>query len=230
MSTDGLAQHLRRMLAACAVATFMGTASIAYAAPVGFQEPMQDVPETGQAGLLSLTSSVIPLQIPWLERGDSFSWQIGLHLKDQPFAGGSLEFVPDGGLTHEGPGYELTAQRCKTQWIGQSGINSMLSCPTGASTVMTGTIAHLDPADRIRIGDVTSDESPHILFTLSLPEDGASSPFTFGLGFSVLGDETTNPVKLPHTGFAAVGLLCAAGILLAGGFIARLAGGKGLKG
>ena len=221
----------RQLLGAGALAVTLCTASAAQAAPAGVNEPMHAVPETGTLGLLSLTSSIVPLQIPWLMPGDTFSWQIGLHLKDQPVADGSLEFIPDGGLIHPGTGYRLTAERCETQWTGKSGTNAELTCASGAETLMDGSILQMGPTARLGFGEIPAAPSPHIRFTLSLPEQTASSgPFTFALGFTAMGDEALAETQLPHTGFAAIGLLAAAFILLAAGFLARVAGRKGFRG
>lgn len=220
----------QRILGACALAVLLSTASAAQAAPATINEPMHAVPETGTLGLLSLTSSVVPLEIPWLMPGDTFSWQIGLHLKDQPVADGSLEFIPDGGLIHPGTGYRLTAQRCETQWSGLSGTNAELTCASGARTLMAGSILQMGPTARLGFGEIPAAPSPHIRFTLSLPEQTASSgPFTFALGFTAMGDEAKAETQMPHTGFAAIGLLAAAFILLAAGFLAKVAGRKVLR-
>jgi hypothetical protein len=220
----------RQLLSVCALAIMLSTASAAQAAPATVSEPMHAVPETGTLGLLSLTSSIVPLDIPWLMPGDTFSWQIGLHLKDQPLADGSLEFIPDGGLIHPGTGYQLTAQRCETQWSGKSGTNAELTCASGARTLMAGSILQMGPAARLGIGEIPAAQSPHILFTLSLPEQTASSgPFTFALGVTAMGNEALADTNMPHTGFATIGLLSAAFSLLAAGFLAKVAGRKVLR-
>src|SRR5688500_7963757 len=97
-------QGLALLAAACLCALQLGGAATASAdsgvSTTHTKEPMQDVTETGMPGLLSLRSSVLPLQVPWLAPGDSFSWQIGLHLRDQPVGDAALEFIPEGGLIH----------------------------------------------------------------------------------------------------------------------------------
>lgn len=221
------------LAAVCFCMLTLGTASAASAEPgmstADLKEPMQDVPETGTPGLLSLTSSVLPLQVPWLAPGDSFSWQIGLHLRDQPAADAGLQFIPDGGLIDQGTGYRFTAHSCPTQWLGRSGVNSQLSCPSGASTLVEKDILQMDPAATMPLDDLSANGSSHILFTLSLPEGAASSgSFTFALGFTAMGDETTPADELPLTGFMA-GLLPVAGALITGGLIARLVPRKGVK-
>lgn len=221
----GYAGRLLTFIATVTLVLWLGTTSAAHAARPGPHEPMRDVEETGQPGLLGLTSSVLPLQIPWLEPGDSFSWQIGLRLTEQPVADGTLDFIPYGGLTQQRAGYRLVAKRCETQWTGQSGTNAELECPSGEVTLLADALLETGPAARIPIGSVAASTSPHILFTLSLPDQGASAgPFTFALGFTVIGDETMRNNSLPDTGFAAVGVLIAAVALLAAGLFARLAG------
>ena len=224
---------LAALAAACLCVLTLGAAPTASADPgmitADLKEPMHDVPETGMSGLLSLSSSVLPLQVPWLAPGDSFSWQIGLHLRDQPVAGAALEFIPDGGLIHPGTGYRLTAQHCQTQWVGRSGVNSQLNCPSGTSTLFAESILQMDPATVITLRDLSAHESPHILFTLSLPENAASSgSFTFALGFTAMGDTKTSADEMPFTGLMA-GLLPIACALLASGLIARFAPWKGVK-
>lgn len=218
------------MLAACAVALWLGVTSPAHAVPAEFHEPMHAVPETGQAGLLSLTSSVLPLEIPWLEPGDTFSWQIGLHLIDKPVADGTLQFIPYGGLMQPNAGYRLTAQRCETQWTGQSGTGGELGCASAASILLADSPLQLGPTAWIPFGDVATLTSPHILFTLSLPDEGSvAGPFTFALGFTVLGDETEMRNDLADTGFAVAGPLAATVILLGAGLLAKLSGRRAGK-
>lgn len=205
------------------------------AAPYESHEPMQAVAETGRPGLLSLTSSVQPLTIPWLEPGDSFTWQIGLHLADQPLADGTLEFIPAGGLLNPDAGYRLTAQRCETQWTGSSGTGRPLSCPSGATTLLDETPLQAGPTPRIPFGNVTADTNPHLLFTLSLPEKslpGKSVPnesFTFALGLTVMGDDAAGTNKLANTGMAAAGALGVAVLLLGSGLYVKVAGRRAGK-
>lgn len=226
-------QSLTALAAAYLCMLSLGGAATAFADPgmpaTHTKEPMQDVPETGMPGLLSLSSSVLPLQVPWLAPGDSFSWQIGLHLRDQPIADAGLEFIPSGGLIHPGTGYRFTAQYCPTQWLGRSGINTHLSCPSGGSTLIAKDLLQIDPAAEMALGELSAHGSPHVLFTLSLPEEAASSgSFTFALGFTAMGDEATPVHEMPHTGFMA-GLLPLACALLASGLIARFIPWKGGK-
>jgi hypothetical protein len=222
--SSGVARVPGNILVALALVLFPGTAAAAHAAPLEFHEPMLDVPETGQAGLLSLTSSVHPLEIPWLEPGDTFSWQIGLQLTGQPIADGTLEFIPHGGLMHPDADYRLSAQRCETQWTGQSGTGGELGCSSGATTLLADSPLQLGPTARIPFGDVAST-SPHILFSLSVPEEAAvAGPFTFALGFTVMGDEAARRSNLPMTGLAVGGSLAAAIVLLGAGLFARFSG------
>ena len=219
------ARVLRGVLAVVAMVLWLGMAAPAHAAPSGFHEPMVDVPETGQTGLLSLTSSVYPLEIPWIDPGETFSWQIGLHLTEQPIANGTLEFVPHGGLLHPDAGYRLSAQRCETQWTGQSGSGAELSCSSRATMLLADSPLQLGPTARIPFGDVAASNSPHILLTLSLPAKAAASgPFTFALGFTVMGDASGTPSDLAVTGFAVIGSLSTAAVLLIAGLLAKFTG------
>lgn len=217
-----------RVVAALACAGVMlcsATGPVAQAAPPEFQEPMLEVPETGHPGLLGLTSSVHPLEIPWLEAGDTFSWQIGLHLTEQSLADGSLEFIPYEGLIDVTTDYRLTALRCETQWTGQSGSGRELSCSSKTTTLLVDHPLRLGPTAHIPFGDVPAAGSPHILFTLSVPEKAAvAGPFTFALGFTVSGDEAARQPDLPVTGFAIAGALAAGVMLLGAGLLAKLIG------
>jgi hypothetical protein len=56
-----------------------------------------------------------------------------------------------------------------------------------------------------------------------------AGPFTFALGFTVIGDETTSPDSLPTTGFAVVGSLAVAVVLLGAGLLAKSIGRKAGK-
>lgn len=218
----GVARIPGMVLTALALALWPGTASAAYAAPLEFHESMQGIPETGQAGLLGLTSSVYPLEIPWLEPGETFSWQIGLHLTEQPIADGTLEFIPYGGLMHPDADYRLAAQRCETQWTGESGTGKNLSCSSGGTMLLADSPLQLGPTARIPFGDVSASASPYILFTLSVPEEAAvAGPFTFAIGFTVMGDETAGRSNLPVTGFAVAGSLAAGAVLLGAGLFAK---------
>jgi LPXTG-motif cell wall-anchored protein len=211
-----------------AMALCLGPASGASAAPADDGEPMVQVAENGRPGLLSLTSSVFPLTIPALSPGESFSWQIGLHLTDQPAAGGSLEFIPHGALMQPEAGYVLTAQGCETQWTGQSGTGSQLGCTTGARALVTEVALEHGPTARIPVGNITVGTSPHILFTLTRSKGSAiAAPYTFALGFTVMGDDQMRDSNaLPSTGAATTGLLAAAGALAGAGAIAMILGRK----
>ena len=200
-------------------------APLAAHATTGEHEPMLAVPENGLSGLLSLTSSVFPLAVPWLEPGETFTWQVGLHLKDQPVAGGSLEFLPYGGLVQPDARYALTAQRCDTQWSGTSGPGSVLRCASGATTLLSNVPLQQGPPPPVPVGNVTAGTSPHILFTMSLPEGAAAvDPFNFALGITVMGDDVPTAGDLPDTGLAATGVLTTAALLLAAGLSAKVAG------
>ncbi|TLM86497.1 hypothetical protein FDW83_01745 [Pseudarthrobacter sp. NamE2] len=201
----------------------LGPPSVAAAAPIDVFEPMVEVVENGQPGLLSLRSSVSPLEIAWLDPGESFSWQIGLNLTGQAAANASLEFIPHGGLTQPDTGYVLTAQRCETQWAGYSGTDSHLSCTSGVKTLMTDVALEHGPTARIPVGDVIAGTSPHILFTLTRPYGSKTADsFTFALGVTVMGEDPTKDSALPKTGIASGGLLAAAAATLGAGFIAVL--------
>ncbi|WP_309107120.1 hypothetical protein [Arthrobacter sp.] len=227
---SGYSATMGTLLVTFAVALWIGTNSAAHAAPLTVHEPMQDVPETGQAGLLSLTSSFLPLEIPWLQPGDTFSWQIGLHLKDQAVADGTLEFIPYGGLMQPRAGYRLTAQRCESQWSGQSGTRGELKCASGATVLLADSPLQSGPTAQIPFGDVAASTSPHILFTLSLPEGGAAAgPFAFALGFTVMGDEASRRSELPETGFAVAGALATGVALLGAGLFAKVTGRRAAK-
>ncbi|AUZ35687.1 hypothetical protein C3B78_15350 [Arthrobacter sp. PGP41] len=217
------AGQLGRLLAAVALGLGLGVTPAAYAAPADSYEPMRDVQETGQQGLLSLTSSVHPMQIPWLEPGDTFSWQIGLHLSDQPVADGNLEFIPIGGLLQPNTGYRLTAKRCESQWTGQSGTDAELECAAEARTLLADALLEAGPTARIPLGDVAASASPYILFTLTRPDESAvSGPFTFALGFTVMGDEAARDSSLPDTGFSGPLALTAGAVLVGAGVLTRL--------
>ncbi|MDQ0731109.1 hypothetical protein [Arthrobacter sp. B1I2] len=208
----------------------LGPPSAAAAAPPDVFEPMVEVVENGHPGLLSLTSSVSPLAIAWLNPGDSFSWQIGLHLTGQSAANGFLEFIPQGGLTQPGTGYVLTAQRCETQWTGHSGPDSNLSCASGARTLMTDVALEDEPTARVPLGDVIAGTNEHILFTLTRPHGSKTADsFTFALGVTVMGEDPTNDSALPDTGIGNRGLLAAAAALLGAGLIAVLLGRRAGK-
>jgi hypothetical protein len=210
-------RRFRRLLMVCAAALLFLAAQVAPASAARLPEPMNPVPETGQPGLLGLTSSVYPLEVPALAPGDHFSWQIGVHLEDQPLGDGSLELVADGALAVPGHGYELTARRCGTQWSGTSGTNAEMTCSSGASPL--GADLLQKQSARIDLGDLEASRTPYVLFTLSLPENGSpAGPFTFGLGFTAMGDEDQRENSLADTGFGAIGVLSAALVVVAAGF------------
>lgn len=120
--------------------------------------------------------------------------------------------------------YRLTAQRCETQWTGHSGPGRNLSCPSTVTTLLLDEPLQAGPTARIPFGDLSASASPHILFTLTVPEEAAvAGPFTFALGFTVMGngDETARPSSLPVTGSAIAGALAAGTMLLGAGLLAR---------
>jgi hypothetical protein len=210
-------RRFRRLVMVCVAALLFLAAAVAPAFAARLHEPMNPVPETGQPGLLGLTSSVYPLKVPALGPGDHFSWQIGVHLEDQSPGDGSLELVADGALAVPGHGYELTARRCATQWSGTSGTNAEMTCSSDA--IPLGADLLQMQSARIDLGDLEASRTPYVLFTLSLPENASSAgPFTFGLGFSAMGDEDGREDNLADTGLAATGLLSAALFAVIAGF------------
>lgn len=207
-------------VAVVAVSLFIGAGSAGAAPLPDPPEPMFAIAENGQPGLLSLTSSVAPLEIPWLEPGGSFSWQVGLNLADQREGDGFLDFIPYGGLTQAGSGFQLTAQRCQTQWTGHSGTGSALSCPSGATTPISEATLEDGPTARVPVGEVIAGTNPHIRFTLTRTSgSGSADSFTFALGITAMGKEAAAPGALPNTGTALAGILGASVSLLGAGLL-----------
>ncbi|TLM70918.1 hypothetical protein [Pseudarthrobacter sp. NamB4] len=218
---------LRSCLAAgMAAALLLSSAATGHGALRNDREHMREISETGQPGLLSLTSSVLPLEIPWLKPGDSFSWQIGLHLAEQPLADGSVEFIPFGGLVQPATNYLLTARRCEKQWAGQSGTNASMACASGAKIVLSDFPLGSGATAKVPLGDITASAAPHILFTLSLPKEAfPGDPFTFAIGFTALGDDyPARQDGLAETGGRVSGFLTAAAALLGAGLYVTLRG------
>lgn len=178
---------LRPAAAVCAV--FVG--ALACAVPAQDADHLIPVPSNGAPGLLSLSSSVYPLEFPRLTPGDSYVWQIGLSL-EKPQATSALQLAATGSLA-AADGYAIAVDECPTPWKGESGLNQRLECPAGSTPRIQSTrLNDWDQGLRIPLSDLRAGTSPYVRFTLSGPADAAprqGSTLTLGVGISAMGDD-----------------------------------------
>jgi hypothetical protein len=189
---------------------------VAGAGPAAASDQVLPVPETGGQGLLRLTSSVYPLDLPPLAPGESFSWQIGVVLDGPASATASMQLMASGSLA-AGPGaYRITARSCPVQWRGSSGTNARLSCPGQERAVLAATSFSAAGPIRYPLGSFTASNEPWVLFNLERPAAAVSGAETLKFGIGVVaGGEETSSGSLAETGTHILGL-AGAGLVLAG--------------
>ena len=169
------------------------------------------VPETGGEGMLRLTSSVYPLDLPPLSAGQSFSWQVGVVLDGPTSASATIQLQASGSLA-SGPGaYRITARSCPVQWQGTSGTDARMNCPAGQRRILSADSFSAAGTFSYPLGSFTTADAPWVLFTLerpgtSGPESGPdtgsdSGSLRFGIGVVAGGDEASStPPGSPLTG------------------------------
>jgi LPXTG-motif cell wall-anchored protein len=186
------------------------------------------VPETGGEGMLRLTSSVYPLDLPLLSGGQSFSWQVGVVLDGPTSASATVQLQAAGSLA-AGPGaYRITARSCPVQWLGTSGKNARMSCPAGERRVLSADSFSAAGTFSYPLGNFTTTDAPWVLFTLEHPGSAGLEPgpgsgtLKFGIGVVAGGDESsTSPLAetgaqiLSYIGAGIVLVAAGAGVLLA---------------
>lgn len=189
---------------------------VAGASPAAASDQVLPVPETGGLGLLRLTSSVYPLDLPPLAPGESFSWQIGVILDGPVSASATVQLLASGALA-SGPGaYRVTARSCPVQWRGTSGTNARLSCPGQEQPVLAADSFSAADSISYPLGSFTGSNEPWVLFNLERPAGAASGAESLNFGIGVVaGGEETSSGSLAATGthilgFAAAGLVLAA--------------------
>lgn len=188
-------------------------------------DPVVPVPETGGEGMLRLTSSVYPLDIPPLSAGESFSWQVGVLLDGPKSASATLQVQAAGSLA-EGPGaYRITARSCPVQWLGTSGRNASMSCPVAERRILAAESFSAAGPLSYPVGDFTARDAPWVLFSLERPPTAGPEAGTLNFGIGVVAGGGDEPAGQPLAytgadvlGYVAGGLALAAagaGILLA---------------
>ena len=208
------------LAAACLVLSLMGQ-NQALAA-----DPALPVPQTGKDGMLRLTSSVYPLDIPHLGPGESFSWQVGAVLDGPDSATATLELQGSGSLSAGPDAYSITAQSCPVQWTGTSGKNATLLCRPGARQIAAADSFGSGGGVAYPLGRFTTADQPWVLFRLERPAGaaGADGTLAFGIGI-VAGDDdggTRPPPDLAVTGMNILPYLAgAAGFTLIGTVLLR---------
>lgn len=195
------------------------------------EDDLIPVPQTGAAGLLSLSSSIYPLTLPVLQRGEAFTWQMGVHL-DQPHGSASLQVTADGEIVGTDT-YLLTVDECDSAWKGSSGLGGTLRCASAVtSRIAPVTLAAHRQDVQVPLRDLRAGSPPHLRFTLSRPAsspDPSAMSLTLGIGITSMGrDEDGVPPGQPPTApladtgavvlqtmFAGLGLLLLGAAVLA---------------
>lgn len=201
-----------------------GSAAVGvYVAPGASAEALVPVPETGSAGLLSLSSSVYPLTFPALNPGDAFSFQLGVALSGESEGKAFLQIAATGNLAQTG-GYSIQVQECASLWQGTSGINEDLNCGTGATNVISAQpITGVDQAIKLPLSDLRAKPSQYLLVILQRPVTATALPsdpyLHLGIGVFGFGDDPSAVDKGPlaSTGASIQPFLWAGGLLLMAG-------------
>ncbi|WP_307794403.1 hypothetical protein [Arthrobacter cavernae] len=207
------------------------TAAILAAPIAAADDHFVPVPETGMPGALSLSSSVYPLDFPALKPAETFSWQIGVTLSDKPVATAALQLTAASAVTGS---HIIAVEECAVPWQGASGLNQVLSCPSGAIHRVRATVlSELRGNVRIQLSDLRTGTSPYLMFRLErsavpVTPEGASE-LRLGIGVTAMGDDDAGtvprgegaaPELLGDTGAAVLpALFAGAGLLLLGAVV-----------
>lgn len=181
-------------------------------------DPVLPLPENGGEGMLRLTSSVYPLDIPPLSAGQRFSWQVGVVLDGPDSASATVQLQASGALA-QGPGaYRITARSCPVQWRGTSGIDARMSCPAGERRILAAESFSAAGTASYPLGSFAAADAPWVLFSLERPRSGGAETgaLKFGIGVVAGGDEAS-PKPLARTGAEVLGYAAAGIALLAAG-------------
>lgn len=213
--------RFRRAASAAGVAAFLLTGAAPGSALA--DEELFPVPETGAAGLLSLSSSVYPLVLPALEAGESFSWQIGVSV-DQPNGESTLQLTADGEIAGTET-YVVAVDECDMPWQGSSGLGGALSCPMGStSRIAAVTLVEHRPDVIIPLRDVQEDTGSYLRFVLSRPPsspDPQDATLALGIGITAAGNDDGGgpPGQRPAGPLANTGAAVLQGLFAGGGFL-----------
>jgi LPXTG-motif cell wall-anchored protein len=187
--------------------------------PAARAEGLVPVPGSGAPGQLALSSSIYPLDFPYLAAGDSFSWQLAVTLHGEESGTSTLRIAATGNLAKAG-GYRISVRECGTLWRGTNGKNSSLNCGQGARTIVAErSLSAIDPEAVLPLGSLREGTSPFLAVTLRRPAEERSLPAVpylhLGIGVYAVGDEpAADPGRwLPFTG-STTALFVAAGIAL----------------
>jgi len=207
-------------------------ASLAWAAmgiPAARAEEMVPVPDSGVPGQLALSSSVYPLDFPYLAAGESFSWQLGVTLSGEESGIASLRLAAVGSLAKAG-GYRIAILECGTLWRGTSGKNVSLSCAQGARTVVAEqSLSAIAQGEDLPLGSLSQGTAPFLAVTLRRPAEARSLPpepyLRLGIGIYGVGDEPAAQPNhwLSFTGSTAAPFLAAGIVLVVAGSALTLA-------
>jgi LPXTG-motif cell wall-anchored protein len=203
----------KRALAASVLLLLLFGADAAAAA-----DPVLPLPETGGEGMLRLTSSVYPLDIPHLTAGQSFGWQVGVVLDGPESASATVEVQAAGSLAAGPDAYRITARSCPVQWQGTSGRDAAMSCPAEERPILAAESFSAAGTLRYPLGSFTAADEPWLLFTLEGPPSAGldAGSLRFGIGVVAGGDESSrNP--LARTGAEILGYVGAGIALVAAG-------------
>jgi LPXTG-motif cell wall-anchored protein len=181
-------------------------------------DPVVPLPENGRDGMLRLTSSVYPLDIPPLSAGQQFSWQVGVVLDGPDSASATVQLQASGALAAGADAYHVTARSCPVQWQGTSGMNARMSCPAGERRILAAASFSAAGTASYPLGSFTAADEPWVLFSLERPRSSNADAGTlrFGIGVVAGGDESS-PKPLARTGAEILGYAGAGIVLLAAG-------------
>jgi len=222
----GLLRSARRIPAVVVIASLVWAGT---GIPAARAEGLVPVPGSGAPGQLALSSSIYPLDFPYLAAGDSFSWQLAVTLHGEESGTSTLRIAATGNLAKAG-GYRISIRECGTLWRGSSGKNRSLNCSLGARTVVAEQpLAAIDQGVDLPLGSLHEGTSPFLAVTLHRPAEERSLPaepyLHLGIGIYGVGDEpAAHPGRwLAFTGSTAAPWLTAGIALVVAGSALTLA-------
>ncbi|MFC5928048.1 hypothetical protein D6T64_10095 [Cryobacterium melibiosiphilum] len=178
------------------------------------QAALRGVPETGAAGMLTLTSDQADPDQIVVVPGVPTYWQIDAALQHDGSGTLNLEMIKSGAMATNANGLTVMVERCNESWTN---VPDRPECAANRRTVVVAT-----PLDNLESGSELFDldgiparRGKHLLVTLTLGNTGMpagtlSGRIGFGLtaaGDTAAADTASSPAALAATGMDAAALV-----------------------
>ena len=177
--------------------------------------------DNGEPGMLVLEADPALMVDSEMEPGDQLYWPIATQLAVAEVGFLELTVEHTGALASTEGGLRLSIEKCSGPWSSEP----VPTCSLGASEVVDRPLDSLASGSRFELGEITEQNGPYFLATVSLPDNVPTSlqgtSAAIALGFTALGDSAAVTVplggELPTTGIDfGASLLLGTGLVLGG--------------